>query len=111
VLRLDIRVGKILKAEKHPEADSLYIEQIDCGDADGPRTIVSGLAKSCTLPKPWPPNPLGQFAIVTFSITHLVIHKKSFQDVCGFFLALQSKYSSNPFMGAGTFPWRNWRVD
>jgi tRNA-binding EMAP/Myf-like protein len=51
VLRLDIRVGKVLKAEKHPEADSLYIEQIDCGDADGPRTIVSGLAKSCALPK------------------------------------------------------------
>ena len=56
MLRLDIRVGKILKAEKHPEADSLYIEQIDCGDADGPRTIVSGLAKSCTPPETLAPE-------------------------------------------------------
>mmetsp|Transcript_11374 Transcript_11374/g.27891 ORF Transcript_11374/g.27891 Transcript_11374/m.27891 type:complete len:161 (+) Transcript_11374:2146-2628(+) len=39
-----MRVGKILSAEKHPDADSLYVEQIDVGDADGPRTVVSGLA-------------------------------------------------------------------
>jgi len=45
VRRLDIRVGKILKAEQHPDADSLYVEQIDVGDEEGPRTIVSGLAK------------------------------------------------------------------
>jgi len=45
ILRLDIRVGKILSAEQHPDADSLYVEQIDVGDVEGPRTIVSGLAK------------------------------------------------------------------
>lgn len=45
IRRLDIRVGKILSAEQHPDADSLYVEQIDLGDAEGPRTIVSGLAK------------------------------------------------------------------
>lgn len=44
VLRLDIRVGKILSAEKHPDADSLYVEMIDCGDGE-PRQVVSGLAK------------------------------------------------------------------
>ncbi|KAH0862527.1 hypothetical protein HID58_079738 [Brassica napus] len=42
--RLDIRVGKILKAEKHPNADSLYVEEIDVGGAET-RTIVSGLVK------------------------------------------------------------------
>ncbi|ODM93357.1 Tyrosine--tRNA ligase, cytoplasmic [Orchesella cincta] len=41
--KLDIRVGKVVEVEKHPEADSLYIEKIDVGDAE-PRTIVSGLA-------------------------------------------------------------------
>ncbi|XP_071506969.1 tyrosine--tRNA ligase, cytoplasmic-like [Diadema antillarum] len=41
--RLDLRVGKILSAEKHPDADSLYIEQIDVGE-ENPRTVVSGLA-------------------------------------------------------------------
>ncbi|KAF3582228.1 hypothetical protein DY000_02033115 [Brassica cretica] len=42
--RLDIRVGKILKAEKHPNADSLYVEQIDVGGGEI-RTVVSGLVK------------------------------------------------------------------
>lgn len=41
--RLDIRVGKIVEVSKHPDADSLYIEKIDLGEASGPRTIVSGL--------------------------------------------------------------------
>ncbi|CAG8443710.1 13315_t:CDS:2, partial [Acaulospora colombiana] len=41
---LDLRVGHIIKAEKHPDADSLYVEQIDVGEAD-PRTVVSGLVK------------------------------------------------------------------
>eukprot|EP00850_Spirogloea_muscicola_P019929 SM000202S05900 [mRNA] locus=s202:255553:257448:- [translate_table: standard] len=40
---LDIRVGKVLKAWKHPEADSLYVEEVDVGEEDGPRTICSGL--------------------------------------------------------------------
>lgn len=39
---LDLRVGKILSVEKHPEADTLYIESIDVGEEE-PRTIVSGL--------------------------------------------------------------------
>eukprot|EP01062_Namystynia_karyoxenos_P033705 TRINITY_DN24771_c0_g1_i1.p1 TRINITY_DN24771_c0_g1~~TRINITY_DN24771_c0_g1_i1.p1 ORF type:complete len:476 (+),score=174.05 TRINITY_DN24771_c0_g1_i1:110-1429(+) len=41
---LDIRVGKILEAKKHPDADSLYVEQIDLGEG-APRTICSGLVK------------------------------------------------------------------
>ncbi len=42
---LDIRVGRILSCERHPDADTLYVEQVECGDPDGPRTIVSGLVK------------------------------------------------------------------
>jgi aminoacyl tRNA synthase complex-interacting multifunctional protein 1 len=49
IRRLDIRVGKILSAEQHPDAESLYVEQIDVGDKEGPRTIVSGLAKHIPL--------------------------------------------------------------
>ncbi|CAD1476965.1 unnamed protein product, partial [Heterotrigona itama] len=41
--RLDIRIGKIVEVSKHPDADSLYIEKIDIGEASGPRTIISGL--------------------------------------------------------------------
>ncbi|KAF5833040.1 hypothetical protein DUNSADRAFT_10746 [Dunaliella salina] len=39
---LDIRIGKIMQCEKHPDAESLYVESIDVGEAE-PRTIVSGL--------------------------------------------------------------------
>ncbi|CAA3009146.1 probable methionine--tRNA ligase [Olea europaea subsp. europaea] len=44
ISRLDIRVGLITKAQKHPDADSLYVEEIDVGEAQ-PRTVVSGLVK------------------------------------------------------------------
>lgn len=41
--RLDIRVGKIVEVDKHPNGDTLYVEKIDLGEETGPRTIVSGL--------------------------------------------------------------------
>ncbi|XP_065210544.1 aminoacyl tRNA synthase complex-interacting multifunctional protein 1-like [Planococcus citri] len=39
---LDIRVGKILSVEDHPNADSLYVETVDIGELE-PKTIVSSL--------------------------------------------------------------------
>jgi len=42
--RLDFRVGKIIEVGRHPDADSLYLEKIDVGEAN-PRTVVSGLVK------------------------------------------------------------------
>lgn len=44
ITRLDIRVGLIKKAQKHPDAESLYVEEIDLGEGDC-RTVVSGLVK------------------------------------------------------------------
>lgn len=46
--RLDLRVGRIIKCEKHPDADALYLEQIDVGEAT-PRTVVSGLVRHVPL--------------------------------------------------------------
>jgi len=40
--KLDIRVGRVVDAWFHPEADRLFIESIDVGEA-APRQIVSGL--------------------------------------------------------------------
>ena len=40
---LDIRVGKINKIWPHPDAEKLYCEEIDLGEASGPRQIASGL--------------------------------------------------------------------
>jgi len=48
VSRLDFRVGKIVQVEKHPDADSLYVEQVDVGEGKN-RTVVSGLVKHVTL--------------------------------------------------------------
>jgi len=50
VSRLDIRVGLITDVKKHPDADSLYVEQIDVGEPT-PRTVVSGLVKFIPLEK------------------------------------------------------------
>ncbi|KAF3433269.1 hypothetical protein FNV43_RR24371 [Rhamnella rubrinervis] len=44
---LNIQVGLIRKAWKHPSADSLLVEEIDVGDAKM-RQVVSGLAKYCS---------------------------------------------------------------
>lgn len=44
ISRLDIVVGRIISVAKHPDADSLYVEQIDVGEST-PRTVVSGLVK------------------------------------------------------------------
>ncbi|KAJ3703440.1 hypothetical protein LUZ61_007145 [Rhynchospora tenuis] len=44
ISKLDIRVGLITEVKKHPDADSLYVEEIDVGE-DSTRTVVSGLVK------------------------------------------------------------------
>jgi tRNA-binding EMAP/Myf-like protein len=43
VSKLEIRVGKIVKVDKHPTLAKIFVEQIDLGEAEGPRTICSGL--------------------------------------------------------------------
>ncbi|XP_065647843.1 aminoacyl tRNA synthase complex-interacting multifunctional protein 1 isoform X2 [Hydra vulgaris] len=42
--RILMKIGKIIDVKKHPDADSLYVEQVDLGESN-PRTIVSGLVK------------------------------------------------------------------
>ena len=41
--RIDLRVGTIVDAFNHPESEKLIVEEIDLGEPDGPRQIVSGL--------------------------------------------------------------------
>mmetsp|Transcript_27434 Transcript_27434/g.38598 ORF Transcript_27434/g.38598 Transcript_27434/m.38598 type:complete len:455 (+) Transcript_27434:103-1467(+) len=43
VSALDIRVGKIIKAWHHEEAEKLFCEEVDVGEESGPRKIASGL--------------------------------------------------------------------
>ncbi|XP_044175860.1 aminoacyl tRNA synthase complex-interacting multifunctional protein 1-like isoform X2 [Acropora millepora] len=48
VHHIDFRVGKIVSAKKHPDADTLFVEEIDVGE-DLPRTVCSGLVGSVLL--------------------------------------------------------------
>ena len=44
IARVDLRVGRIVEIEKHPNADRLYIEKVDFGETEL-RTVVSGLVE------------------------------------------------------------------
>lgn len=46
--RLDFRVGQIVDVKRHPDADTLYVEEVDLGEGRN-RTVVSGLVKHIPL--------------------------------------------------------------
>lgn len=48
VRRLDLRVGRILYVQRHPDANSLYIENIDVGEITS-RVVVSGLVEHVSM--------------------------------------------------------------
>ena len=45
---LDIRVGQIVSVKQHPNADSLYVEEIDLGE-DKPRQVSVSAMQSTWL--------------------------------------------------------------
>ncbi|KAJ3086909.1 Aminoacyl tRNA synthase complex-interacting multifunctional protein 1 [Quaeritorhiza haematococci] len=42
-----MRVGRIVAVQRHPQADSLYVSEIDVGE-EKPRQVVSGLVRYLT---------------------------------------------------------------
>jgi methionine--tRNA ligase beta chain len=44
IAALDVRIGTITAVQRHPDAESLYLESIDLGEKD-PRQVISGLVK------------------------------------------------------------------
>ena len=48
VSMLNMRIGHIVNVKKHPDADTLYVEEVDVGEGSN-RTIVSGLVKHVPL--------------------------------------------------------------
>ena len=59
--KIDFRVGKIVKAEKHPQADKLLVFQVKIGTET--RQIISGVAQSYT-----PEEMLGRQVIVVTNL-------------------------------------------
>lgn len=43
--KFDLRVGKVIKATKHPDADKLYVLLVDMGKGEEDRQIVAGISK------------------------------------------------------------------
>lgn len=46
--KVDLRVGKIIKVEDHPNAEKLYVLTVDFGGDIGIKTIVAGLKEYCS---------------------------------------------------------------
>ena len=65
--KADLRVGKVLSCERHPDADNLLLLKVDLGDGDV-RQIVSGLAKSYT-----PGQMIGKLIVVIANLKPAVI--------------------------------------
>jgi tRNA-binding EMAP/Myf-like protein len=45
---LNILVGTITTVKQHPDAEKLYLEEIDVGE-EAPRQVISGLRSHCSL--------------------------------------------------------------
>jgi len=65
--KVDLRVGKVLSCERHPDADKLFILKVDVGE-EKPRQIVSGLAQSYT-----PGQVIGKKIVVIVNLKEAVI--------------------------------------
>ncbi len=60
--KLDLRIGTILKADRHPDADKLLRFDVDLGE-EQPRQIISGIAKFFE-----PENLVGQKVVVVANL-------------------------------------------
>lgn len=65
--KLDLRVGKVVSCEKHPDADKLLILKVDLAE-EKPRQIVSGLAGSYT-----PGQMIGKYIVVIANLAPATI--------------------------------------
>ncbi|MDD5146675.1 MAG: methionine--tRNA ligase subunit beta [Candidatus Pacebacteria bacterium] len=77
--KIDLRVAKILEAERVKESEKLMKLQIDLGEELGKRQIVAGISQFYT-----PENLVGQQIIV---VANLEPRKLMMQESCGMLLA------------------------
>ena len=66
--KVDLRVGKVVSCEKHPDSDKLLILKVDLGEGT-PRQIVSGIAKSYTAGQM-----IGKSVVVVANLKPAIIH-------------------------------------
>ncbi len=73
--KADLKVGRVLSCEKHPDADTLLILKVDLGNGDI-RQIVSGLARSYT-----PGQMIGKYIVVIANLKPAVIRGQESQGM------------------------------
>ena len=76
--KIDMRAGKVISCERHPNADKLFILKVNLGESK-PRQIVSGLAQSYT-----PGQMIGKNIIVIANLKPAVLRGV---ESCGMLLA------------------------
>jgi len=60
--KVEMRVGKVLSVDEHPNADKLMIVRVDVGE-EGPRTLVAGLKDYYA-----PENMVGKLIVVVTNL-------------------------------------------
>ena len=65
--KVELKAGKVLRCERHPDGDRLLVLQVDLGDGEV-RQIVSGIANSYT-----PGQMIGKNVIVITNLQSTVI--------------------------------------
>ena len=80
--QVSLKVGEIKTVARHPSADLLYVEEVDCGEPES-RTIVSGLVKYYT-----PEQLLGKKVLI---VSNLAPASLRGVDSQGMLLAVENK--------------------
>jgi methionyl-tRNA synthetase len=86
--KLDLRVGKILSVENHPNADKLYVIEVDLGKEK--RTVVAGLKEHYT-----PKQLIGKLCVVFANLEPAVLRGVKSE---GMILAAVSEDKSKVFI-------------
>ncbi|MBG0789776.1 MAG: methionine--tRNA ligase [Desulfovibrionaceae bacterium] len=93
--KLDLRVGTVMEAEKHPEADRLLLVRVDTGD-DEPRQVVAGLADFYA-----PDDLVGKQVVVVVNLKPRKLRKQLSQ---GMILAVKTKDGMQLLTASGEVP-------
>ncbi|MGE4551530.1 MAG: methionine--tRNA ligase [Desulfovibrionaceae bacterium] len=91
--KLDLRVGTVVAAEVHPDAERLLLVQVDLGEAAGPRQVVAGIAEHFA-----PDDLLGRQVVVVANLKPRKLRKQLSQ---GMILAVKSEAGMDLLTASG----------
>ena len=93
--KLDLRVGEVVEAVRHPDADRLLLVRVDLGEGE-PRQVVAGLAEFFT-----PEDLVGRRVVV---VANLAPRKLRGQESQGMILAVRTEGGMELLTSSGGVP-------